>query len=222
MRATAAYRTDLVAVMVRRGLESLAAGTHLDRFPPRPPLLRAVDAGPRPAHRRDGDPTTAGIDDGIDDGAGITVMVDGRSRTGADAASATLLDWLRAAGATGVKEGCAEGECGACTVVLDGAAVLSCLVPAGRAAGSTVTTAEGLASDPGTLHPVQAAFVTHDAVQCGFCTPGFVVAAACLLDEFGDPSPDQVTAGLAGNLCRCTGYRSIHDAVTAAAGSGHR
>ena len=136
---------------------------------------------------------------------------------GTGAASTVLLDWLRThAGASGVKEGCAEGECGACTVLLDGAAVMSCLVPAGRAHGAAVVTVEGLADTSG-LHPVQQAFVDCHAVQCGFCTPGLLVAAASLLEEHPSPSRSQVEVGLSGNLCRCTGYRAIHDAVQAVA-----
>ena len=164
--------------------------------------------------------TSAGVD--IDAATPVAARVNGRPLSAAGAAGATLLDWLRAAGLTGVKEGCAEGECGACTVHLDGAAVMSCLVPAGRAAGGDVVTVEGLAAD-GRLAPIQKAFVEQAAVQCGFCTPGLLMSCAKLLDECPEPTRRQVHQGLAGNLCRCTGYGAIERAVEqAAAGEGPR
>ena len=128
----------------------------------------------------------------------------------------TLLDHLRSTGLDGVKEGCAEGECGACTVHLDGVAVMSCLVPAASADGANVTTIEALARD-GSLAPIQQAFIDEFAVQCGFCIPGFVVAAAALLDENPDPNDEQIKLALSGNLCRCTGYYPIVQAVKRAA-----
>lgn len=124
-----------------------------------------------------------------------------------------LLDVLREdLRCTGPKEGCGEGECGACTVLIDGRAVNSCLVPVIQVQGSTVVTVEGLAQD-GRLHPVQDAFVRCGAAQCGICTPGFLVAAKALLDERPNPSREEVREALAGNLCRCTGYQKIVDAV---------
>ena len=128
-----------------------------------------------------------------------------------------MLDWLRdEAGMTGAKEGCAEGECGACTVALDGQAVMSCLVNAAQADGATVVTAEGVADD-GQPSRLQQAFVDEFAVQCGFCIPGFIVAGTTLLAETPDPTDEQVRLGLSGNLCRCTGYYPIEQAVRVAA-----
>ena len=116
----------------------------------------------------------------------------------------------------GSKNACEQGECGSCSVLLDGILVCSCLVLAAQAVGHEVTTVEGLSGD-GALHPVQEAFVTAGAVQCGFCTPGLVVAAAALLGGGPVPSEDEIREALSGNLCRCTGYAKIFDAVQPAA-----
>ncbi|HEY3078555.1 MAG TPA: FAD binding domain-containing protein [Chloroflexota bacterium] len=141
----------------------------------------------------------------------VEATVNGRRR--ALSPNRTLLEALREdAGLTGTKEGCAEGECGACTVWLDGQAVMACLTPAGQAHGRRVTTIEGL-GEPGKLHPLQEAFVRHGAVQCGYCIPGFVMAGAKLLDEHPRPGLTQAQVALSGNVCRCTGYRKILDAV---------
>ncbi|HTI36596.1 MAG TPA: (2Fe-2S)-binding protein [Vicinamibacterales bacterium] len=125
---------------------------------------------------------------------------------------ARLLDVLRAAGLTGTKEGCGEGECGACAVLLNGALVNSCLTPLAHAAGAAITTIEGLASDE-QLHAVQQAFLDCGGAQCGICTPGMVLAAVSLLRQNPNPTEDAVREGLAGNLCRCTGYGRIFAAV---------
>ena len=118
---------------------------------------------------------------------------------------------------TGTKFGCGYGECGACTVIIEGQAVNSCLLPALEAEGRSVTTIEGLAAKDGQLHPLQKAFVEHGAVQCGFCTPGMIMSAKALLDEKQHPTEDEIKEGIAGNLCRCTGYVKIIDAIKAAA-----
>lgn len=128
----------------------------------------------------------------------------------------TLLQVLRQTlHLTGTRSACEMGECGACTVILDGRAVNACLVLAVEVEGSSILTIEGLAKN-GRLHPVQQAFVDHGAIQCGFCTPGMVMAAKAFLDKNASPTEDEVRRGLAGNICRCTGYAKIIEAVLAA------
>ena len=119
-------------------------------------------------------------------------------------------------GLTGAKEGCGTGDCGACSVTVDGRLVCSCLVLGAEAEGREVTTVEGL-SVGGKLHPLQTKFIEHAALQCGICTPGFLVAAKALLDRNPDPTEEEIRYALAGNLCRCTGYDKIVRAVSAAA-----
>jgi len=129
----------------------------------------------------------------------------------------TLLEVLRnRLGLTGAKEGCGTGDCGACSVTLDGRLVCSCLVLGAEADGRAVTTVEGLSTNGG-LHPLQKKFIEHAALQCGICTPGFLVSAKALLDRNPDPSEEEIRYALAGNLCRCTGYDKIVRAVDAAA-----
>jgi carbon-monoxide dehydrogenase small subunit len=147
----------------------------------------------------------------------ITVRVNGLDEQHEVETNQTLLDFLRdTLDLTGPKEGCNEGECGACMVLLDGRAVNSCLVLAVEANGAEVTTIEGLADGP-RLHPLQRAFLAHSAVQCGFCTPGMIITAVAMLNENPDPTEADVRHALSGNLCRCTGYRQIIDAVLEAA-----
>ncbi len=131
--------------------------------------------------------------------------------------SAMLVDVLRGElGLIGVKEACGKGECGACTVLLDGKAFPSCITPAMKALNRNVLTVEGLGS-PGKLHPIQEAFIEHGAVQCGYCTPGMILSAKALLDENPRPSEQEVRVAISGNLCRCTGYVKIVEAVLSAA-----
>jgi carbon-monoxide dehydrogenase small subunit len=120
-------------------------------------------------------------------------------------------------GLTGTKIGCNTGNCGTCTVLLDGKAVKSCLLLAPKASGKDIITIEGLRGENGELHPLQLAFIEHFAIQCGYCTPGMIMASKALLDENPSPTEEEVRKGLAGNLCRCTGYVKIVEAVLAAA-----
>ena len=128
----------------------------------------------------------------------------------------TLLQLLRdELELTGTKEGCGMGECGACTVLIDGKTVNACIFPALETEGRRVTTIEGLTDPQGNLHPIQKAFIDYGAVQCGFCTPGMVLSAKALLDENQKPTEEQIRHGIAGNLCRCTGYLQIIQAIKA-------
>ena len=118
---------------------------------------------------------------------------------------------------TGTKEGCGEGECGSCTVLVDGMSVNSCLYPAFEIQGKEVTTIEGMLGEGNALHPIQEAFVENGGVQCGFCTPGMIMSAKALLDEIPKPTDEQIKRGISGNLCRCTGYVQIIDSIKNAA-----
>ena len=147
----------------------------------------------------------------------ISVTINGESREADVWAGESLLNALRDGfGLPGSKNACEQGECGSCSVLLDGELVCACLVLAAQAAGHEVTTVEGLSGAEGT-HRVQQAFVDAGAVQCGFCTPGLVVTTAALLERIPDPSDDEIREALSGNLCRCTGYAKIFDAVRLAA-----
>lgn len=203
VRATAAYRRDQIPRMIRLAFEALRADT--------PPTLPASPITLGRSER------VTAVGNSHDAATRVTATVNGRPVGAPAGVPQTLLDWLRdGVGLTGTKEGCAEGECGACTVILDGDAVMSCLVPSTRADGASITTIEGLGPD-GTLHPLQQAFIDATAVQCGFCIPGFLMAGAALLDEKDSPDGDDAVHAFAGNLCRCTGYHSILDAIARAA-----
>lgn len=199
VRSTAAYRSEMVRVLVARALKRLAAHTEADGYPRHPAMLW----GERGARV----PSTASAAHTHHEP--IQTTINGERRVFTSGHHKTLLDFLREdAGLTGTKEGCAEGECGACTVFLDGAAVMSCMVAAPRAHGAEIITVEGLRSN-GRLHAIQQAFVDDAAVQCGYCTPGFLMSGAKLLEEHPQPSREQIEQSITGNLCRCTGYYKI-------------
>jgi xanthine dehydrogenase iron-sulfur cluster and FAD-binding subunit A len=211
IRAGADYRRDMVRLLVRRAIVQLRDGTERAQLPNDPPMLWGHTKGryPRLAGK-----TVRHRDCGNEP---IECTVNGENIAVQRAGGKTLLAMLREdLGLTGAKEGCGEGECGACTVWMDGIAVLACLTPAPRAHGAHIVTVEGLAQGD-ELHPVQQAFIDEGAVQCGFCTPGFVMAGAKLLEEISHPTRDQIVAGLTGNLCRCTGYYKIVQAIERAA-----
>lgn len=201
LRSSAAYRRDAVAALVTQALEAIAEERETSGVPMFPVLLETA------AERRKPPSVSAGR---------IVAEVNGRRCELPTAMRSTLLDALRDVGLTGVKEGCAEGECGACTVWLNGMAVMSCLVPAAQAHGASVTTIEGLA-ERAELHPLQHAYIARGAVQCGFCIPGMLMAGAKLLEERAEPTRTECQTAISGNLCRCTGYRKILDAMEEAA-----
>jgi carbon-monoxide dehydrogenase small subunit len=150
----------------------------------------------------------------------IALVVNGKGVTVRAFAMERLLDVLRVQiGLTGTKEGCGEGECGSCSVLVDGVLVNSCLIPVLQASGSEITTIEGLATDK-RLHALQQAFLDFGGAQCGICTPGMILAAAHLLNKIPQPTSADIREGLSGNLCRCTGYMQIFEAVADAARRG--
>ncbi len=152
----------------------------------------------------------------------ITLKVNGEEFTVVAQHTDTLVDVLREKlDLIGTKKACDIGDCGACTILVDGKPVNSCLILAMDAEDKEITTIEGLEGKDGTLHPIQEAFITNGAVQCGFCTPGMILSAKALLDEIPNPTEEEVRQGLAGNLCRCTGYAKIVQAVLDAAQRKH-
>ncbi len=216
IRAGADYRRDMVRALVRRALTAIAEGREREGFPDRFPLLWGRTDGRFPRLAGKTVCHTVGGDEPIE------CTVNGQNHVIRGANGKTLLRMLREdLGLTGTKEGCGEGECGACAVWLDGIAVLSCLVPAPRAHGAQIVTVEGLAQKD-ELHPIQQAFIDEGAVQCGYCTPGFLMSGAKLLEELPNPTREQILYGIAGNLCRCTGYYKIVQAIERTARANSR
>ena len=205
IRGSAAYRQEITRVLVKRGLTQLLRGEEADRLPEDPVLLWGKTQ----------DPNSVGLDDQVllSGKEPIITHINGHEYSFDQGHHTTLLHLIRDyAGLTGSKVGCEEGECGACTVYLDGKAVMACLVPAPRAHRAQISTVEGL-SDGEKLHPVQETFIEEGAVQCGYCTPGFIMSAAKLLEENPQPSQTQIHTAISGNLCRCTGYYKIISAI---------
>ncbi len=217
IRSSPEYRHEMVRVCVSRVLNILARGEERSGYPKHTVLLRAGSGqnGYLPS-------SVEGLKQSIlhttsQTAPAIETNINGKDYIFTSGYNKTLLRLIREeAGLIGTKEGCAEGECGACTLFLDGMAVMSCLVPAVRAHGAKIVTIEGIMLE-GNLHPVQQAFIDQGAVQCGYCTPGFIMSSVMLLDEIKQPSRDEIKQAISGNLCRCTGYYSIVAAVEQAA-----
>lgn len=205
VRSTGVYRTHMIEVLIRRALTALMHNEQATTWPLNPTMLWG---NPNPMYnlKDSGEHNAETV---------IETTINGQPRTLSSGQNKSLLRLLREdAALPGTKEGCAEGECGACTVFLDGAAVMSCMVPAPRAHHAEIVTIEGLReaqgeSDADGLHPIQRAFIDEGAVQCGYCTPGFLMAGAKLLEEHPQPTHEQIQQSISGNLCRCTGYYKI-------------
>ncbi len=209
VRGSANYRIEMVRVACQRVLEQIAGTRGTFQVPQNPVLLWGNPIHSKPVERSTIDPSHP-----------IETTINGKSFTFHSGQGKSLLRLLREEGQlVGTKEGCAEGECGACTVYLDGKAVMSCLVPAPRAHRAQITTIEGLAQTD-QLHPLQTEFINAGAVQCGYCTPGLIMSGAKLLEEKPHPSQDEIRHAITGNLCRCTGYYKIIQAVEMAANQG--
>ncbi|PJF45009.1 MAG: hypothetical protein CUN55_01135 [Phototrophicales bacterium] len=206
VRASATYRTEMIKVLTARALRRLRAGEERLGFPENPAMLKS--------QLKSTTQLSSLIQHNSSENDVIDTVINGQRIVARGGTHKTLLHFLREnAGFKGTKEGCAEGECGACTVFLDGDAVMACMVPAPRAHLAEVVTVEGLRQPDGQLHPIQQAFVETGAVQCGFCTPGFLMSGAKLLEEHPLPTEEQIAQSISGNLCRCTGYYKIIEAI---------
>jgi xanthine dehydrogenase iron-sulfur cluster and FAD-binding subunit A len=204
IRSSADYRVKISSVLVKRGLIELSLGSK-SIVPDSPVLLWGKF---KPNKITDKNCTVEFITDSF-----IQTKINGKEYSFPYKSTQSLLYLIREeAKLTGTKEGCGEGECGACTIYLDGVAVDSCLVPAARADGAEIITIEGITSE-GKLHPVQQAFIDEGAVQCGYCTPGFIMSAIKLLEEKNSPDQNEIKLAITGNLCRCTGYYKIVKAI---------
>jgi xanthine dehydrogenase iron-sulfur cluster and FAD-binding subunit A len=227
IRAPGAYRSDMVDVLTERALRQLRDGCERSDWPEQPVLLSTVAftvSSTASSTASSGQGTGGTVPGGRVHSAAadepIELTVDGRRYAVRGAHGKTLLRVLREdLGLIGTKEGCGEGECGACTVHLDGMAVMACLVPAAAAHGRNVVTIEGLSrgEELDSLHPLQRAFIEADAIQCGYCSPGFIMTGAKLLEEVPNPTRAQIVQAISGNLCRCTGYVNIVRAIELAA-----
>ncbi len=205
IRSSASYRQEVTRVLVNRGLAAIAEGREASGLPNDPILLWGSEKGSHSSALNE--------QVSINGDTPIETNINGKQYSIKEGHNKTLLHLIReSAGLTGSKVGCEEGECGACTVFLDGKAVMSCLVPAPRAHNARIITIEGIA-DGDKLHPVQDKFVSEGAVQCGYCTPGFIMSGVKLLEEESNPSREQVQTAISGNLCRCTGYYKIISAI---------
>jgi len=205
VRGSADYRSEMVRVSVLRGLKSISEGKERESLPIEPVMLWEKN------NKKDNHALAES--DQHENGSMIRTKINGELYEFNSGHNKNLLRLLREeAGLIGTKEGCAEGECGACTIFLDGQAVMSCLVPAPRAHNAEIVTIEGIASE-GVLSPLQQAFIDDGAVQCGYCTPGFIMSATKLLEEKPNPTRDEIKQAITGNLCRCTGYYKIIEAI---------
>ena len=205
IRSSASYRQEITRVLVNRGLSAIAEGSEASGLPSDPILLWGS--------HKDMDTSTLDEQVLINANTPIETNINGKQYSFKEGHNKTLLHLIREnAGLTGSKVGCEEGECGACTVILDGKAVMSCLIPAPRAHNAQIVTVEGI-TDGDNLHPVQDKFVSEGAVQCGYCTPGFIMSGVKLLEEVSNPSREQIQTAISGNLCRCTGYYKIISAI---------
>lgn len=208
VRGSASYRSYIAGILVKHALEQIMNGGETNGLLDNPPILDS----------RCDTRISIGQTGLLNKDTPIVTTINGKVVQLKNGQNKTLLRLLREdAGLVGTKEGCAEGECGACTIYLDGKAVMACMVPAPRAHGAQITTIEGVTGENGQLHPVQQAFIDEGAVQCGYCTPGFIMSSVKFLEENKHPDELEIKHSLTGNLCRCTGYYKIIKAVEKAA-----